>query len=215
MITSPSLVFIITPWSSRTMSFNISPFLFILNTFNSSHWWILGISPVVMTPEMVERAQENAIKGGYKNVEFRLGEIDALPVPDNSIDVVISNCVINLAPDKRAVFKEAFRVLKAGGRLMISDIVLSKKLPDVIKNSIEAYVGCISGAIKKDEYIDAIKNAGFNNIGTIDENSFPIEFFAHDPTADTIIKNLKLQPEELKEIVGSVISIKVYGIKPD
>jgi len=168
-----------------------------------------------MTPEMVERAQENAIKGGYKNVEFRLGEIDALPVPDNSIDVVISNCVINLAPDKRAVFKEAFRVLKAGGRLMISDIVLSKKLPDVIKNSIEAYVGCISGAIMKDKYIDAIKNAGFNNIGTIDEISFPIEFFAHDPTADTIIKNLKLQPEELKEIVGSVISIKVYGIKPD
>ena len=118
---------------------------------------VIGVD---MTPEMIERARENARKGNYGNVEFRLGEIENLPVDDNSFDAVISNCVINLAPDKSRVFTEAFRVLKPGGRLMVSDIVLLKELPDFIKNSIEAYIGCLSGAIMRDEYIGAIEAAG-------------------------------------------------------
>ena len=173
---------------------------------------VIGVD---MTPEMIEKARENARKGNYANVEFRLGEIENLPVADNSVDVVISNCVINLAPDKGRVFKETFRVLKPGGRLMISDMVLLGELPDFIKNSIEAYIGCLSGAIMKDEYIGAIKAAGFQEVGIIDEASFPIESMANDPTAKRIIENLKIPPEKVKEIASSVISIKAYGVKPN
>ncbi len=172
---------------------------------------VIGID---MTPEMIEKARENARKGNYGNVEFRLGEIENLPVADNSVDIVISNCVINLAPDKRRVFKEAFRVLKAGGRLMISDMVLLKELPDFIKESIEAYVGCLSGAMMRDEYIGVIKAAGFQEASIIDETSFPIECIANDPTAKAIIENLGISPERIKEVASSVISIKVNGVKP-
>jgi len=171
---------------------------------------VIGVD---MTPEMIDRARENARKGNYTNVEFRLGEIENLPAADNSVDIVISNCVINLAPDKNRVFAEAFRVLKPGGRLMISDMVLLKELPDSIKNSIEAYIGCVSGAIKRDEYIDAVKAAGFQEVSIIDETSFPIECMANDPTTKTIIRNLEITPEEIEEVVGSVTSIKVCGIK--
>ena len=113
---------------------------------------------------MIEKAELNAKKNGYSNVEFRLGEIENLPVESNSVDVVISNCVINLSPDKKQVFKEAYRTLKTGGRIVISDIVLLKELPDYIKDSVEAYVGCISGAIFKDKYIKLIEEAGFQEI---------------------------------------------------
>ena len=173
---------------------------------------VIGVD---MTPEMLEKARENARKGNYANVEFRLGEIENLPAADNSVDVVISNCVINLAPDKRRVYEEAFRVLKPGGRLMISDMVLLKELPDLIKQSIEAYIGCLSGAIKRDEYIGAIKAAGFQEVSIIDEASFPIECIANDPTAKAIIENLEISPEEVKEVASSVMSINVYGVKPD
>jgi len=172
---------------------------------------VIGVD---MTPEMIEKARENARKGNYANVEFRLGEIENLPVADNAVNIVISNCVINLAPDKRRVFTEAFRVLKPGGRLMISDIVLLKELPDLIKSSVEAYVGCLSGAIMKDEYIEAIKAAGFQEVGIIDEASFPIECIANDPTAKAIMENLQISPEEVKGAASSVISIKVHGVKP-
>ncbi len=172
---------------------------------------VIGVD---MTPEMLEKARENAEKGNYRNIEFRLGEIESLPVADNSVDVVISNCVINLAPDKRRVFTEVFRVLKPGGRLMISDMVLLKELPDFIKKSIEAYIGCLSGAIMRDEYIGTIKAAGFQEVSIIDETSFPIEGIANDPTAKTIIENLEIPPEKIKEVANSVISIKVSGVKP-
>uniref|UniRef100_A0A7V0Z774 Arsenite methyltransferase n=1 Tax=candidate division WOR-3 bacterium TaxID=2052148 RepID=A0A7V0Z774_UNCW3 len=158
------------------------------------------IISVDMTPEMIEKARENAKRGGYENVEFRLGEIENLPIADNSCDIVISNCVINLSPDKRRVFAEAFRVLKPGGRLMISDIVLLKELPDFIKNSIEAYIGCLSGAIMKDEYIKTIKEAGFQDVKIIDETHFPIECMANDPTAKAIMENMKIPPEKISEI---------------
>jgi len=173
---------------------------------------VIGVD---MTPEMIEKARENARKGNYQNVEFRFGEIENLPVADSSVDVVISNCVINLSPDKRRVFAEAFRVLKPGGRLMVSDIVLLRELPDFIKNSIEAYIGCLSGAIMKDEYIDAIKAAGFEKVRIIDETPFPIECMTNDPTAKAIIENLKIPLEEVEEISSSVLSIKIHGVKPN
>jgi ubiquinone/menaquinone biosynthesis C-methylase UbiE len=119
---------------------------------------------VDMTDEMLTKANENAKRGGYTNVEFRKGDIEALPVDSNSVDVVISNCVINLAPDKAKVFNETYRVLKIGGRLMVSDVVLIKPLPEDLKNDKDLLVGCVSGAILKDEYLDLLKEAGFANI---------------------------------------------------
>ena len=169
---------------------------------------------VDMTPEMIERARENAREGNYKNVEFRLGEIENLPVADNFVDVVISNCVINLVPDKRRAFREVFRVLKPGGRLMISDLVLLKELPDFIKNSVEAYIGCLSGAAMKDEYLEAIKAAGFQGVRIVDETSFPMECLANDPTAAAIVKDSKIPLEKIEDAASSVISVKVYGVKP-
>lgn len=122
---------------------------------------VIGVD---MTDEMLEKARENAKKGNYINVEFRKGDIEDLPVDDNSIDAIISNCVINLAPDKEKVFKEAYRVLKTGGRLMISDVVLTKPLPEELKNDNELLVGCVSGAILKQDYLDQLKKTGFVNI---------------------------------------------------
>ncbi len=171
---------------------------------------VIGVD---MTPEMIEKARKNARKGNYENVEFRLGEIENIPAADNSVDAVISNCVINLAPDKKRVFKEAFRVLKGGGRLMVSDIVLLKELPHVIKDSIEAYIGCLSGAIMKDEYIKAIKNAGFKDVRIIDETHYPVELMANDPTAKSIIENFNIPVDAIKEIAESIVSVKVQGIK--
>ncbi len=172
---------------------------------------VIGVD---MTPEMLEKARENARKGNYENVEFRLGEIENLPVADNSVDAVISNCVINLSPDKEKVFKEAFRVLKPGGRLMVSDITLLKELPDFIRNSIAAYIGCISGALMKDEYMEVIREAGFRDVQIVDEVVFPVEFMANDPTAKAIIDKVSIPMEKVVDIANSVVSIKVQGIKP-
>jgi SAM-dependent methyltransferase len=155
---------------------------------------VIGVD---MTPEMVAKAQENAKKGNYTNVDFRLGEIEKLPVEDNSIDVIISNCVINLSPDKETVFKEAHRVLKAGGRLMVSDLVLAKDLPKEIQDSVEAYVGCLAGAIKKEEYLRFIEQAGFQGIKIISESSYPV---------DTMFDNLEAAQD-------SIVSIKVSAVK--
>jgi SAM-dependent methyltransferase len=171
---------------------------------------VIGVD---MTPEMIEKARGNAEAGGYENVEFRLGEIESLPTGDNSVDVVISNCVINLSPDKKSVFNEAYRVLKPGGRLMVSDIVLLKELPDFVKNSVEAYIGCLSGAILKDEYLDAIKGAGFSDVEVVDESTFPVKFLANDPTATAIIESLEVTPDEIDDIGNSIASIKVKGLK--
>lgn len=173
---------------------------------------VIGVD---MTPEMIEKARENARKGKYGNVEFRLGEIENLPVADNFVNAVISNCVINLVPDKERVFRETFRVLKPGGRLMISDLVLLKELPDFIKNSVEAYIGCLSGAIMKDDYLNAIKAAGFREVKIIGETSFPIELMASDSTAKALIEEMKIPMEKLKDVARSVVSIKVQGIKPE
>jgi SAM-dependent methyltransferase len=172
---------------------------------------VIGVD---MTPEMVEKAKQNAKKGKQQNVEFRLGEIEALPVESASADIAISNCVINLSPEKEKVFQEAFRVLKPGGRLAVSDIVLLKALPEKIKKSIEAYVGCLAGAIQKEEYLQAIKAAGFQAVKINSEDNFPVEFMANDPQAKAIIDNLKISLSELQEIGNAVVSIKVAAVKP-
>lgn len=172
---------------------------------------IIGVD---MTPEMVEKARKNAGKGHYENVEFRLGEIENLPIPDNSVDAVISNCVINLAQNKRRAFSEAFRVLKPTGRIMISDIVLLEPLPDAIRNSIEAYVGCVAGASLKDEYIKIIEAEGFQNVRIVGETSFPIDYLINDPKAQAILRNLDISPERLRQIAETIVSVKIYGVKP-
>ena len=122
---------------------------------------VIGVD---MTPQMIDRARANKEKLGASNVEFRLGEIEHLPVADGSVDVVISNCVINLSPDKPQVFREAFRVLKPGGRLAVSDIVTDGPLPEVVKRDMSAWAGCISGALDRGEYIAAIEAAGFTDV---------------------------------------------------
>jgi arsenite methyltransferase len=121
-----------------------------------------------MTPEMIERARRNAEKGGYTNVEFHLASIDKLPLEDNSVDCVISNCVINLAPDKQAVFREVARVLKPGGRLAVSDIALKKTLPPEVSTDLLAYVGCVAGAILIEDYKQGLIDAGFAHAEIVD-----------------------------------------------
>jgi len=159
---------------------------------------VIGVD---MTPEMVERARENARRAGITNVDFRLGEIERLPVADASVDVVISNCVINLSPDKPAVFGEAFRVLKPGGRLVVSDVVLLRPLPGDVRHSVEAYVGCVAGASLRDEYLWLIGAAGFRDIDVVEERSYgDASVFAGY--------------EWLRESAKLVISAKVRATKP-
>jgi len=120
---------------------------------------VIGVD---MTPEMIKRAKSNAEKYGYKNTEFKLGEIENLPITNNSIDVIISNCVINLSPDKIQVFKEAYRVLKKGGKMFVSDIVLLEDLTNEQKNDSDLLSGCVAGALQKEDYLSIIKKAGFD-----------------------------------------------------
>ncbi|HKP31160.1 MAG TPA: arsenite methyltransferase, partial [Chitinophagaceae bacterium] len=122
---------------------------------------VIGID---FTDAMISRARQNAEKLGFHNVEFRNGDIESMPVTDNTADVIVSNCVLNLVPDKNAVMKEIFRVLKNGGHFSISDIVLEGELPDDIRNAAEMYAGCVSGAIQKKDYLDIIEANGFQNI---------------------------------------------------
>jgi arsenite methyltransferase len=173
---------------------------------------VIGVD---MTPELVEKARENAHKGNYENVEFRLGEIENLPVADNHVDAIISNCVINLSPDKERVFQEAFRVLKPGGRLMVSDMVLVSELPDSIKNSVAAYIGCLAGAIMKDKYIEAIKAAGFKQVNIIGETFSPTDYAPKDHTAQALANDSSIPQADLKRLGNSIRSIKVHAVKSD
>jgi arsenite methyltransferase len=172
---------------------------------------VIGVD---MTPEMLDKARENARKGKYGNVEFRLGEIENLPAPDGSVDVVISNCVINLSPNKKKVFEEAFRVLKPNGRLMVSDIVLLKELPEVIRKNVQAYIGCVAGAEMKNKYLKIIEDAGFQKVNVIEESVFPIDYVISDPTAQKIVKDSKMPAEKIKEMASTIASIKVSAVKP-
>jgi len=172
---------------------------------------VIGVD---MTPEMIERARENARRDGVENVEFRLGDIEHLPVEEGSVDVIISNCVINLAPDKGRVFREAFRVLKPGGRLMVSDIVLTRPLPEFVKNSIAAYVGCVAGAALKENYLQAMRQAGFQDVTVQGEAPFPVDCLTTDPMIAGLAESLNLSMEELaQQATETVVSARVSGIK--
>jgi SAM-dependent methyltransferase len=150
---------------------------------------VIGVD---MTPEMLHRGRDNARKGGYDNVEFRLGEIENLPIADGTVDAVISNCVINLSPDKARVFGEAYRALKPGGRVMVSDIVLTRELPEDVRNSLAAYAGCVAGASPKGDYLTTITKAGFENTEIVSEQSFGLD-----------------------EMDGAILSVSVRAFKPE
>jgi len=171
---------------------------------------VIGVD---MTPEMLEKARANSKKGGYTNVEFRLGEIENLPVADNSVDVIISNCVINLAPNKKRVFEEAFRVLAPNGRLMVSDMVLLEKLPESIQSNVEAYAGCIAGAELKDRYLELIKHAGFAEVKVVEEKTYPLEYIISESTLKEAIKMSNMTEQEVKAASNSVVSVKVSAVK--
>jgi len=130
---------------------------------------VIGVD---MTPEMIARARELAERHGYTQVEFRQGDIEQLPVDDGVVDAILSNCVINLTTDKARTFREAFRVLKAGGRLMVSDLVLLRPLPEDLRQDMDAYAACVAGALLKDEYLAAIEAAGFTEITVLKETSY-------------------------------------------
>ena len=168
---------------------------------------VIGVD---MTPEMIEKARSNAKKSGVENVEFRLGEIENLPVRDNSVDVVISNCVINLSADKPRVFREIQRVLKPGGRIAISDIALLKQLPEKVRQSIEAYVGCVGGAILINEYQKIVEAAGLKDVKvTVKESSACINLNTEDPIGRAILDSVG----DINALKGYVASTYVEGYK--
>jgi SAM-dependent methyltransferase len=154
---------------------------------------VIGVD---MTPEMVRRASENARRAQVDQVEFRQGRLEALPVEDGSVDAVTSNCVINLVPDKTRVFREIARVLKPGGRLVVSDIVIEGELPEGVRRDLLAYVGCVSGALRREEYFDELRSAGFSDVDTLSD----VDFLA------TVGEDL---PEEAVELLQRT------GVRPD
>jgi arsenite methyltransferase len=170
---------------------------------------VIGVD---MTPEMLEKARDNAKKNNYTNVEFRMGEIENLPLADNSVDVITSNCVINLSVDKPRVFREAYRVLKPGGRLMVSDIVVTRELPDIVRKSVQAYIGCVAGASLESEYLGAIEAAGFQEVRVKDTSRLDTSSMADDPTVMALVDDIGI--DQAKELAGAIQSIKVSAIKP-
>lgn len=171
---------------------------------------VIGVD---MTEDMVARARENATINGAQNVEFRLGRIEDLPVEDASVDAIISNCVINLSVDKKKVFQEAFRVLKSGGRLMVSDMALLRELPEAVRDSVDAYMSCVAGALEKSAYLDAIREAGFQSVEVVGESTFPYEMFKNDPFAAELAEQAGLSDDDVKAAFDAVASIKVSAVK--
>lgn len=173
---------------------------------------VIGID---MTPEMIELARANALKGRWENVEFRLGDIEAMPVSDGIADAVISNCVISVVPDKAKAFTEAFRVLKPGGKLMISDLVLQKEIPDFVMSLLEEHIGCLSGTMLESKYLGFIEAAGFEEINIVGHSAFSVDILMNDPTTQRILNELNPSQDLIEDVASSVASIKVSARKPD
>jgi len=165
---------------------------------------VIGVD---MTEAMIEKANINKDKLGYKNVEFRLGEVENLPVENDSVDVTVSNCVINLVPDKRKAYQEVYRTLKKGGKFVISDIVTSGNLPESIRESVELYVGCVAGAITKDEYIGIVQAAGFSEVSILEEKEYNI------PDSFVLKYLNREQFVDYKESGAKILSLTVKGVK--
>ncbi len=170
---------------------------------------VIGVD---MTPEMIDRARGAAERRGYANVEFRLGEIENLPVANESADVVISNCVINLSPRKDRVFQEAWRILKPGGRMMVSDVVLRAELPPQLKDDLELYAGCVSGAVLQEKYLDMIRAAGFSSVRIVRERGADQMLEPSDEEA-LLASSKALAPEEARRVARSVVSIELEATK--
>ncbi len=173
---------------------------------------VIGVD---MTPEMVERARELARRGGVENVEFRLGDIEDLPLKDSEVDAVISNCVINLSPEKERVFREAFRVLKPGGRMVVSDMVTATPLPESVRRSAAAYIACVAGAATREEYIGAIKKAGFEDVEIVSEMVIAGCCPSSDPVVQLLSSDPTIPPCDLQKVSGNVRSITVRAVKPE
>lgn len=170
---------------------------------------------VDMTPEMLALARKNAVKffttTGLANVEFREGQIENLPVEDASVDVVISNCVINLSPDKPQVFREVHRVLKPGGRMIVSDIVLNRPLPEPARSDADLYAACIAGALLRDEYTQAIRDAGFEKIETLSDHTYTVANASDDPITSQAAAELGDQATRLDDVAASISIVAVKG----
>ena len=170
---------------------------------------VIGVD---MTPEMIDRARAAARQGGFQNVEFRLGEIENLPVADGTVDAVISNCVINLSPHKGRVFQEAFRALKPGGRLLVSDIVLTGQLPPQVRDSVELWAGCLAGALPEQEYLRLIREAGFSELSVVSRKNAAGLL---DPEQISALRRQlpELSSQEAQELGGMVQSLQVRAEK--
>ncbi len=164
-----------------------------------------------MTPEMIKLARHNAKKAGLTNVEFQYGEIEEIPLPDASVDVIISNCVINLSPDKDAVFHEAYRVLQPGGRISVSDIVTHGELPPALRQSIQAWAGCVAGALDESEYLAKIRAAGLTDVEVQSRNDVTVEG-ADREKVEQFLGGLGFKLEDFEH---KVVSIRVQARKPD
>jgi SAM-dependent methyltransferase len=167
---------------------------------------VIGVD---MTPQMIDRARENVRKRQHR---FRLGE-DRACRGRRPVDVIISNCVINLSPEKSRVFREAFRVLKPGGRMMVSDLVLSRPLPKALQESVEVYAACVAGAMLRDDYLREIEAAGFRRVEVVSETSFPADAVLDSAQASQVIRQLKISRQVLARSLGSVISLSVRAFK--
>ena len=167
---------------------------------------VIGVD---MTPEMIERAKANAKRVNATNVEFRQGYLEDLPVDSNTVDVIISNCVINLSPDKEKVFNEAFRVLAPGGKLAVSDIVTDGELPEIVRNSLSAWAGCVAGAVEAKDYIGMMESVGFTDI-------FIKPVFFDKETVDSALDEMKLDVTEYprEAVYKAVYSAKITAYKP-
>jgi len=170
---------------------------------------VIGID---MTPEMLERARRNAVDGGYRNVEFREGRIEELPVQDGSVDLVISNCVINLVPDKRAVYREVARVLRPGGRVVVSDVVLDAPLPEPVAASVAALTGCVAGAALRAEYLRTVAEAGLQDIEVVDEKAFGEMALTMIP--NSLLRTMESAGVDVPAVARTVRSITVRAWKP-
>jgi SAM-dependent methyltransferase len=172
-----------------------------------------GVIGVDMTPEMLERARRNAVAAGHRNVEFRQGRIEALPLADASVDVVISNCVINLVPDKAAVYREVARVLRPGGRMIVSDVVLDAPLPPVVADSVAALTGCVAGASLRHEYLETIAAAGLSDIEVLNDKGFGEMALTIVP--EELLGQAKAAGIDVMAVAGTVRSLTIRARKPD